>query len=213
MRCFKIYKCICGKEFENKQAYCGHSGNCIIKHPNRIFKNNHDKNFIPWNKGLNKYSNKIIMQISKNISKSLTGKTKRNHSEETKLKISKSCKINAGGYRPGSGFGKQGWYKNYWCDSSYELAFVIYNLEHNIKFERNYDSFNYIYIYKNNKHKYIPDFKLNNQYIEIKGFERPNDKYKYKSCPNLKVLYYNDLKYCFDYVINKYGKDYIKLYE
>ena len=147
--------------------------------------------------------------MSENISKSLKGKG-HPQSKEAKIKISETCKKNAGGYRPGSGFGKQGWYKGYWCDSSYELAFVIYNLEHNIKFERNNDRFDYVY--ENKNHKYIPDFKLNNQYIEIKGFERPNDKYKYKSCPNLKVMYYNDLKYCFDYVINKYGKDYIKLY-
>ena len=28
------------------------------------------------------------------------------------------------------GYGKHGWYKEYWCDSSWELAYVIYNLDY-----------------------------------------------------------------------------------
>lgn len=36
---------------------------------------------------------------------------------------------------------------------------------------------------------------------------------KIKENPDIQVLYENDLKNIFKYVINKYGKDYIKLYE
>jgi len=31
--------------------------------------------------------------------------------------------------------GKAGFYKGYHCMSSWELAYVIYNLEHNVSFE------------------------------------------------------------------------------
>jgi very-short-patch-repair endonuclease len=41
-----------------------------------------------WNKGLNKETNTIIAEMSKNTSKSLTGKKGRKHSEDTKEKIS-----------------------------------------------------------------------------------------------------------------------------
>lgn len=68
-------------------------------------------------------------------------------SEETKQKISATAKVNklSGGYREGSGRGKKGIYKGYYCDSSWELAYVIYNLEHDIKFERNTQTFEYEY--------------------------------------------------------------------
>ncbi len=118
-----------------------------------------------------------------------------------------------GGYRKGSGIGKKGWYKGYWCDSSWELAFVIYNLEHNIKFERNKEG--YEYLYKNELHKYYPDFILEDgTLLEIKGYETDKDKEKYKAINNnLKTLYKDDISEIVNYVITKYGKNYIYLYE
>lgn len=70
---------------------------------------------------------------------------------ETRIKLAKN-----GGYRHGSGHGKHGVYKGYQCDSSWELAYVIYNLEHDIKFERNRDRF--LYNLNGKSHYYTPDF-------------------------------------------------------
>lgn len=163
------------------------------------------KNNIPWNQG------KVLSQEYKNkISNSLKGKSHK-QSEETKKKISKNGKGKIGGYRPGSGRGKQGWYKGYWCDSSWELAFVIYNLEHNIKFERNTQKFEYEY---NGKHKYIPDFIMEDgTYIEIKGYETEQSKIKHNQFPyKIQLLKWTELKHMIQYVEKKYGKDFIKLY-
>ena len=41
--------------------------------------------------------------------------------------------------------GIKGWYKGFWCDSSWELAYVIYNLDHGIEFRRNTEKFEYEY--------------------------------------------------------------------
>lgn len=50
--------------------------------------------------------------------------------------------------------------------------------------------------------------------IEIKGYETNKDKEKYKSVDiTLNILYKKDLKNIIQYVIDKYGKDYIRLYE
>lgn len=119
----------------------------------------------------------------------------------------------SGGYRKGSGNGKHGWYKGYWCDSSYELAFVIYNLDHNIKFERNKQGFEYEWKGKN--HLYYPDFILEDgSYIEIKGFWTEQHEVKIKSFPNKLTVYFkDDIKPILEYVISKYGTDYVKLYE
>lgn len=131
-------------------------------------------------------------------------------------KLDLDCKYRKkphGGFRLKSGYGKGGWYRGYWCSSSYELAWIIYSLEHNIKFERNKKYFEYVY---NNKvRKYYPDFILSdNKYIEIKGWNRNNIvDIKSAVVKNLTVLYRKDLNKEFDYVIAKYGKDFIRLYE
>ena len=119
----------------------------------------------------------------------------------------------SGGYRRGSGIGKKGWYKGYWCDSSWELAFVIYNIDNNIKFERN--KIGYEYLYKGKKHKYYPDYIISNVLHEIKGYETDKDKEKYKGVKDisLKILYKKDIQHMINYVTSKYGNDYIKLYE
>jgi len=117
-----------------------------------------------------------------------------------------------GGIREGSGRSKSGWYKGYYCGSSYELAWVIYNIDHKIKFERNYEGFDYVF--EGEEHKYYPDFIQGDVYYEIKGFKRKNDDAKFKYFPyKLKVLFKKDLKEVFQYVTKNYGKDFIKLYE
>lgn len=123
-------------------------------------------------------------------------------------------KKSSGGYRKGSGRGKSGWYKGIQCDSSYELAWVIYNIEHGIKFERNKEGFDYFFNEK--KHRYYPDYYLpeNDTYIEIKGFNTTQHQSKINQFhKKITVLYKKDLAYVFDYVIGKYGKNFIELYE
>lgn len=120
----------------------------------------------------------------------------------------------SGGYKEGSvkNF-KSGTYKGFYCDSSWELAYVIYNLDHNIKFERNSKGFEYTY--EGKKHNYYPDFILEDgTYIEIKNYKSKLTESKINNFPSkIQVLYKEDLSYVFDYVINKYGKDYIQKYE
>lgn len=122
-----------------------------------------------------------------------------------KEKISKSMKNNplSGGYRIGSGRGHQGWYKNIYCDSSWELAFVCYYIEHNMNIQRCKEKREYIY--HNEKHYYLPDFVTNDGIIEIKGFSTDQWRAKENQNPDIKVLYYNDIKKYIDYVVKKYG--------
>jgi hypothetical protein len=120
----------------------------------------------------------------------------------------------SGGYRPNSGRGKMGWYKGYYCQSSWELAWVIYSLDHEIKFERNTKGFEYIF--EEVAHKYYPDFLLsdNRTYVEVKGYDSPQWKAKQKQFPHdLQIFTKKKMKPILDYVEQKYGKDYIKLYE
>lgn len=173
-----------------------------------------------WNAG-KKFSEvlgeKRAKEIGAKISSSLIGKSTGKAATpelelERRRKISENGKGKIGGYRKGSGRGKSGHYKGYWCDSSWELAFVIYHLEHNIPFERN--KLRFKYEFEGEFFYYTPDFVMEDGIlIEIKGFETKKTLAKYPVVDNLKVLKEKDLKYIIDYTINKYGKDFIKLYE
>lgn len=125
---------------------------------------------------------------------------------------SKNLKGKSGGVRQGGGHGKCGRYKTIWCDSSWELAYVIYNLEHNIKFERNKQGFEYLF--EDKKHKYYPDFILENgTYVEVKGWMTKQNEEKINQFEHeLIIIKKKEIKLYLDYAISKYGKDFIYLY-
>lgn len=121
-----------------------------------------------------------------------------------------------GGYRKGAGYGKKGWYKGFWCDSSWELAYVIYNLEHGIQFERN--TVGYEYFYRDVKHKYYPDFILaDGTYVEIKGYYTEQAHVKHAAFRadghELYVIGKKEIQQYLDYAMQQHGKDFIALYE
>lgn len=162
-----------------------------------------------WAKGQTKETNLGIAERGRLAS--IRQKGKPGNTKGMKYNNSKGL---SGGLRHGAGRGKKGRYNGIWCDSSWELAFVIYNLEHNIIIKRNKDYFEYTY--NNETHKYFPDFIINDEYIEIKGFDTDKVNAKIEQFPKdkiLKVYHKEDLTEVFDYVINKYGNDFIKLYE
>ena len=149
-----------------------------------------------------------------NNKRKFPGKANDKDSEEKrKQKISNTMKNNhkSGGYRMNSGRGKKGWYKGIFCDSSWELAFVIWNIENNKPIERCKEKREYIF--KGEKHIYIPDFIVEDEVVEIKGYSSKQWEEKIKQNPDIKVLYKNDIKPYLDYVISKYGKNFISLYE
>lgn len=210
----------CNKEFfvsirdiKNKNIFlCSQS--CIVSY------NNKHRSFSP----------KKQLQINEKISSSLKGriyKKPRNciicNKEIPIHKSGKTCCIECekqyrkirhvpagGGYRQGSSRGHHGYYKGYWCDSTYELAYLIYSLDHNIKIERCKESFEYEINGK--KHKYHPDFIIDDEIIEIKNFHRDDVEIKINAVKKLnrkiKVLYYEDLIKVFEYVAKTYKKEF-----
>ena len=133
--------------------------------------------------------------------------------EDTINKRKKTIDEKFGGAIPGTGRGKSGSYKGVHCDSSWELAWVIYNLEHNIIFERNHKGFDYCY---NNKvRKFYPDFILEDgTYIEIKGWLNEQFEAKISQFKEKLIIIGNvEIKPFLKYVIIKYGENFINLYE
>jgi hypothetical protein len=117
----------------------------------------------------------------------------------------------SGGKREGSGRGEKGWYKGIFCDSSWELAFVIYKKDREEKIERNTEWREYTLEEKTRK--YLPDFVTQEGIVEIKGFKTKEWEQKHKENSDVIVFYKKEMKPILEYVKTKYGNDFIKLYE
>ena len=209
-----MQKCkICGREFIKSSSKLNHEKNCDGSGLTKKEKQALRKRGGIYAKG--KIYEEIYgdrAQEMKNI-RSL-GLKKVNGSplteEGKKKKIEKLKKY--GGLRKGGGRGKHGWYKGIWCDSSWELAWVIYHIDHNINFKRNIQGFEYRF--NNENHKYYPDFILDaEEYIEIKGYLTEQVKEKIKQFPyKLKVITQDNMNLYLNYVKEKYGNNFIRLY-
>lgn len=160
-----------------------------------------------WYFGMN---NKSKINISKSLIGKSTGKASTPEKElERKQKISNSMKGNTNWkFNKHHGNAKQGWYNEIHCDSTWELAFLVYHIENNLYIERCKEYFDFIW--ENEHHKYIPDFITNEGIIEIKGRKSKKSLEKEKQFPNVKVIDEYLIKPYLDYVINKYGEEFWK---
>ena len=117
-------------------------------------------------------------------------------------------------------------YNNKNFDSSAELAYYIWLKDHNIDFEYQ-PNMKFTYEYNNKEHVYQPDFKINNEFIEIKGlhffendkminpYDRTQDglyeaKHQCMIKNNVKII--TNYSEYIDYINQKYTKDFITLF-
>jgi hypothetical protein len=220
---FDVKCSVCGKEFKVKEFnvespkkekyYCNRS--CANK---RVWNNEHKTKLSETCKNSKKVinANRKIGDERKKLTKIIKGECLYCGGEINKSKkYHKECWLKcSGGLKEGSSRGKSGWYKGYWCDSSYELAWIIYQIDNNQKFERNKKGFDYTYL--NKTHKFYPDFLLpDNSYVEIKNYKSELTDSKVNQFPhNIKVIYKEEMKEKYlPYVISKYGKNFISLYK
>lgn len=113
-------------------------------------------------------------------------------------------------------------------DSSWELAVWIYCKDNDIAVEREPCTFEYVF--DNKIHKYIPDFKIDNKLVELKGsqffenekminpFDRTQDDFyeaKYRCALSNHVVFwgYKEIKIMLDYVRNRYGENFLKSFK
>ena len=123
---------------------------------------------------------------------------------EYKRKHSEGCKGHSGGYRENGGRSKFGYYKDIFCGSTYELAWVIWRLDHDLPVNR----FKGYLEDKEIKLKYYPDFIEGNKIYEMKGYWTKKVDAKtdlaIRKGYEIDVLYKDDLKECFEWVYEKY---------
>lgn len=120
-------------------------------------------------------------------------------------------------------------FDDYIFDSSWELAYYIWLKDNNIEFEY-HPKDTFIYEYNNVMHEYCPDFKINNEFYEIKGdmffenekminpYNRNLDckmqaKYECMIKNKINILKYDDIKSYLEYISIKYGNNYLKTFK
>ena len=109
---------------------------------------------------------------------------------------------------------KYGIYNGIHCDSSWELAFLMYCLDKAIPIKRCQDHFQYEI--NNHRHNYFPDFIVNDVYYEIKNYYTETVKAKISQFPKdkkLVIIDSKDIKKYINYCKEKYGEMFYTLYD
>ena len=172
----------------------------------------------------NVYQSEIIKEKSKQTK--FKKYNDKNYNNTKKRKATMNSKYNADAFSQTIEYNKKRKrkyeYDGYRFDSIPEIVFYIYHrdLGHDIKHE----PCQFEYEYDNKIRKYNPDFEINGQLYEIKGkhffengkminpFDRSQDdlyEAKYQCMKKNGVIVVSDFSEYFDYVLNKYGEDYI----
>ena len=197
----------CGKVCKNKNSLAQHEIRCkenpdkismdyLSSRDQSLVKRNPSNQFIKAKKlGLPKPE--VSSETRRKISKVWSG---RNHSEISKQKISKGMQIAVRKYPDSysssnvNGRVKKVEYNGTILDSQWEVDFAKYCDNNNIVWGRPNKGFEYLY--KNKTRIYYPDFYLPdyNVYVEVKGYKRDKDEYKWKTINNLIIILQDDIK-------------------
>ena len=188
----------CDKICKNSNSLRNHERMCKLNPNRNITYLRHDGN--KGHKGSNQYikakelglNQPIISQETRQkLGKSWRGKK---HSQEEKDKISKGIRKaileHPESYSSSNVNGrvKHYEYNGYKIDGLWELEVAKYLDSKNIKWEKPNKGFKYEW--NNNIHLYFPDFYLPeyNYYVEVKGYQRERDLYKWRSVDNLIII-------------------------
>lgn len=180
---------------------CKHCG--IIEYEKILSLRNHERRCL-------ENSNRLDLS-AKFKSGELTNSFKGKKHSLDSINLIKDKSKNNGGYRLGSGRGQKGWYSGIFCDSSWELAYLIFAKDHNFSISKNKEFREYVW--EGKIRKYLPDFIVNGKLVEIKGYKSNQWIAKITANPDVDVLYAAEMKPILEYVNLKYGKDFIRLYE
>lgn len=166
-----------------------------------------------WNRGKTKETDPRIAKSVQTFKEHLAqGQFKpsflgRAVSDETKQKIRDS--IHQEQLQRGNR-AKWGTYKGIHCDSSWELAFLVYHLDNGLFIRRSIYKFPYINT-KGEQHYYYPDFDTEFNTVEIKGFMSEDAKLKISAVPEdipFKLILSKDIQQYLQYAKRMYGENF-----
>ena len=210
----------CGKEIPAHKKFCSQS--CSATYNNLKRGPMSDETKAKISKSLKSSAvYKVVSKICPICGKEFIQPRKKNGRLGNSKYCSKECRnkalslinkqIGSGGFREGSVKNyKSGWFNGIHCDSSWELAFLIYYKDHNIDVKRCKEVRHYILDGK--QYNYFPDFVINETIYEIKGIKDEFSDAKKKYNQDIVFLYRKDMEKYIQYAKNKYG-NFIDLYD
>ena len=210
----------CGREIPEHKKFCSQS--CSATYNNLKRGPMSDETKAKISKTLkSSVVYKVVSKICPICGKEFIQPRKKNGRLGNAKYCSKECKnkalslinkqIGSGGFREGSVKNyKSGWFNGIHCDSSWELAFLIYHRDHNVNITRCAEIRDYEF--EGKIHKFHPDFVINGEIFEIKGINDKVNQAKQHYNPDVKFLYKKDLEKYIDYAVETYGK-FTDLYE
>ncbi len=200
-------KCkFCGKECKNHNSLINHERLCKLnpeRDNDKLLKKMEkcrEIRYLNGNNSGNQYTKAKLLGLPKpeisneTRSKIGSGWRGKKHTEEEKKKISEAMK-KAVLEHPDSysttninGRVKKYDYNGIKLDGLWEVTVAQYLDRNNIKWER--PSVPFEYEWKGEIHNYFPDFYIPEKdiYIEVKGYEREKDKYKWEKVSNLIII-------------------------
>lgn len=107
------------------------------------------------------------------------------------------------------GNGKKGRYKGIYCDSSWELAYLVFHIENNMQIKRS--TLRLPFVWEGKMHIYIPDFETDEGIIEIKGRKTKKSEEKQRQYPNINVIDIDGIKPYLEYITEKYGTNFTEV--
>lgn len=169
--------------------------------------------YVPWNKG-----KKTGQEVwNKGLTGIGGGRASTKKAEELRKKrISEAMKGRSGGYREGSGKGKRGRYDGIWCDSSWELTFLLWCKIKNYQIKRATKRFEYEW--NGQTRTYLPDLRVKAhgkwKYVEVKGYSSEQWEAKLEAFPfPITVVDGEVMKKIRPVVTKVFGKKLVDLYE
>lgn len=169
-----------------------------------------------WNKGLTKETDRRIYNAAELLKKHFQDGTVihsfagKHLTDEHKNKIIKTYEQNRtlNKYR--------GFYNGIYFQYSFELAWLVWNIEHGNKVNRCTKSFKYFDTVQKKIRRYYPDFELpDGTIVEIKGRMTQNVIDKQNAVINeyhekYQLLFKKDIQICLDYCKKKYGNNFLQ---
>jgi len=165
--------------------------------------------------GVNQYTKAEKLHKAKPTypKRSLAPRTKEyKQAQSLRLKQARLEGKDVGGIRHGAGRGRKGYYNGIWCDSTWELAFVVWCIDHKKDIKRNTRYF--MYSYNTEVHKYFPDFVVDGKLVEIKAYVNEQAKTKLQQCSEpIDLITYGTIEPYLEYARQKCGSsDLTQLY-
>lgn len=171
-----------------------------------------------WNKGLTKETHPSVLSASKKLTGGRSGGGFASTPEKELLrrqrmsaalkgrKITWVCNLHGG-------VGIKGFYQGIWCDSSWELAWVLYHKNLSVDFTRNRRFF--CYEFEGKQLRWYPDFKIQDgPLVEVKGYMTLKSLARFAAVQEpLEVFGKERMEPILSWVRTNYGKNFTALYE